>query len=354
MQALVTGASGFIGANLCRELLSSGWRVRALVRKIGRSESLEGLPCEMVEGDILEPQPLSELARGCDAVFHVASPFRYWGYSREEMERVAVKGALNVVDAARTARAARLLLTSSTVVLGSSPRGEIRAENGVLSDPDAPVYVRVKHEQERAVFARAAEAGVDAIAVLPSITVGPYDAHLSSSNAIIVNYMKDPWKTTWTGGCNIVSVRDVARGHVLAATRGRPGQRYILGSQNWRWSQIHTAISELCGIPGPLTHATHTSAYLASAVYELVARVTGNPPPSTRAQAKMIGRFYWYSHDRAAAELGWEPRGARLALSDAIGWLTASRHISSELRRRILLSDEVYAARAQMGMERAS
>jgi len=154
----------------------------------------------------------------------------------------------------------------------------------------------------------------------------------------------DPFKATWPGGCNIVSVHDVVQGHILIAERGQPGERYLLGSQNLKWSTIHSLISEMCGIEGPLMTANHTSCYLAATVHEIMSFFTNKRPLVSRDQAKMVGRYYWYHHDRAAL-LSYSPLPARQALANAISWLVKSDHISGSLRNTMTLSQEVYDQR---------
>ena len=347
MKVLVTGANGLIGANLVRELLAGGHAVRAFVRKSSDLRSLAGLPVELAYGDVLRPETLTAAAAGCELVFHAAAVFAYWGVSSAELETTAVQGTQNVIDAARAAGVRRLVLTSSSVVFGSSTRPVLRDESDGLRDADAPEYVRSKATQEQAAFRRASEVGLDVVGVYPTIVVGPHDVHLSPSNAIITTYLSDPFRMTFPGGCNIVAVQDVARGHILAALHGQPGGRYLLGSENLEWAAIHRVIAELCGVPAPLVYANHTGSYLAAAAAELNAWFTHQPPLTTRAQAKMVGRYYWYRHERAA-QLGYAPRPARAALAEAAAWLAASPHVSTQLRATLQLSREVYQARAGM------
>jgi dihydroflavonol-4-reductase len=146
----------------------------------------------------------------------------------------------------------------------------------------------------------------------------------------------------------------VARGHVLAAEKGAPGERYVLGSENLEWADIHRAVSELCGVPGPFFFANHTGSYLAAAAHEALSMLTRKPPPTTRAQARMVGRYYWYRHDKAAATLGFNPRPARRALAEAVSWLAAGPHVSRELRSTLKLSHEVYEARSAAERAEAS
>jgi dihydroflavonol-4-reductase len=314
------------------------------VRRTSDLSSLKGLPVEIVYGDILEPETIAAAAQGCEMIFHCTAVFSYWGVSSSELEKIAVQGTLHTLAAARQAGVKRVILTSSSVVFGSGTHPVLRDENSSLNDKDVPAYVTAKTAQERAAFQRAAELGVELVAVCPTIVMGPYDYRLSPSNAIIVTYLSDPFRLTFPGGINIVSAQDVARGHILAAMKGKTGQRYILGSENLEWSAVHRAISELCGVPGPFYQANHTGSYLAATAAELAAWFTHQAPLTTRTQAKMVGRYYWYRSDRAAS-LGYSPRPARQALAEAISWLVASPHISQQLRVTLQISAEVYAAR---------
>jgi dihydroflavonol-4-reductase len=344
MKALVTGGTGLIGANLVRELLGERHSVRAFVRPTSDLRSLNGLDVEIAYGDVLEADTIAEAAAGCDVLFHCASIFRYWGHKSDELQSVAVDGAINAIEAAHGAGVKRMVLTSSSVILGSSTHLRARDETDQIDDPFATPYASAKAHQERAAFERAEELGLELVAVCPTMAVGPHDTYLSESNAIIVNYLRDPFRTTFSGGCNIVSASDVARGHLLAALKGQPGDRYVLGSQNLEWSMVHRMISELCGVSGPNVHANHTLSFLIGAFCEMAAKLSKQPPPTTRIQAKMVGRFFWYKHDRAAA-LGFAPIPAREALARAVAWLASSPHISRQLRCGLRLSDEVYRAR---------
>jgi len=341
MKALVTGANGLVGANLVRELLIGGHEVRAFVRQKSDRRSLDGLVVETVIGDVLDAESLKAAAQGCDVLFHAAAVFSYWNHSAEALKKIAVEGTLNAVNAAREAGVRRVVLTSSSVVLGSDTKKLVRDESSPGSETDA--YSAAKAAQEESGFARAAQLGLELIAVCPGLCLGAYDYRLSPSNAIICSYLMDPWKLTWAGGCNLVSVRDVARGHLLLAKKGVPGRRYVLGSENLEWPAIHGLIAELCGASPSKHTANHTSAYLAATAQEFVSWLTRKPPLSTRTQAKMVGRYYWYSHKRAAAQ-GYTPRPAREALAEAIAWLLSTPHIPMTLRAELKPLGEVYAA----------
>jgi dihydroflavonol-4-reductase len=353
MTVLVTGANGLIGANLCRSLLQRGYQVRALVRKTSDLKAIEGLPVDIVCGDVLHPETLYAATEGCELVFHAAAVFAYWGVADSQLERTAVEGTSNMLVAARAANAKRFILTSSSVVFGSSTCTVERSETDPPDEAYSPPYCLSKLHQEQAAVKLARELDLDLVIVNPCITVGPHDTKLSPSNAIIVAYLSDPFRTTFPGGCNIVSVQDVATGHVLAAEKGGRNERYLLGSENMEWSLIHRTIAELCGVPGPQVYANHTASYLAATLHELWAQFTKTKPLTSREQAKMVGQFYWYGHAKAAAELGYSPRPARQALAEAIAGLVSGPHLSTELRRTLALGREVYDARIALSRETA-
>lgn len=352
MRALVTGANGLIGAHLVRALLRAGDEPRPLVRPDADRSALEGLPVEVAVGQVvpadgLAAEGLAAAAEGCEVAFHTAVPFVLDATAPAALERIAVDGTANVLRAAADAGVRRVVVTSSSVVFGYREAPEALDEAAGVADPAGqPAYVGAKIRQDRAALALAADLGLELVLVCPTMSVGPHAVRLGPSNAAIVQVLVDPVGVTYAGGCNVVAAADVADGHLLAASGGQPGHHYLLGSQNLTWEQLHDTVAELAGLPRPRLRLNHTLTYLAAGFEEARARVERRPRVSSRAQAAMVGRYYWYRHERAAA-LGWRPRPAREALAGALGWLAASRHVSRETRARLRLHPDVYAARRQ-------
>ncbi len=340
MRALVTGSNGLIGSNIVRALVGQGHEVCALVRPTSDLRALQGLQVQQIHGDVLDRGSLETAMVRSDVVFHTAGVFSYWTEDEEHLESVVLEGTRNAVEAAARVGVGRFVLTSSSVTCGSSRRPEPRDERDSLRDPDAPPYYVMKDRQEREALELARALDVDLVAVCPAITVGGPDYRLLPSNAIIVNYLNDPFSFTFPGGCNVVHVEDVALGHVLVAEQGVRGERYLLGSENLTWAEIHRTIAELCGVRGPTLTTTLTAAYLAASAMELASRWTKKPPASTRAEAKALGRYYWYRSDRAMA-IGYRPRPSRRALAQAIAWLLESPHMTSSMRSRLHPNPEV-------------
>ena len=295
-------------------------------------------------GNILEEEGLKNAAKDCDIIFHAAGVFAYWGYDNQKFIDEAKKGMEHVIKSAVANNIKKIVFTSSSVTIGASEKREVLTESSAGNFDDAPGYVFAKIRQEQTAFATAKKYGVEIIAICPTLTIGGPDFHLTESNRMMVNYIKDPYKSTWIGGCNIVSADDVAGAMLLLAEKGNPGERYIAGSDNLDWKEVHAKISELCGFPGPYLTAMRTSSYLLSALHELLYHVTKERPSSTREQAKMVGKYYWYGSQKLM-ELGWQPMSSEAAMVEALSWLVTSAHISPSLRATIHLHDKIYVYR---------
>jgi len=344
-RVLLTGATGIVGSHLARALLEAGHAVRVLLRPGSDRRALAGLALDHCEGDVLEPASLQAAAEGCDWVFHAAAVFAYAGQNAEMQTDLAVRGTRYVLLAAKHAGARRAIVTSSSVTLGSSVTPQVLDEESVFAEPQPAGYTLSKLRQEEAAFETGERLGLEVLAVCPTLVIGGQDYRLGPSNANLVNYLNDPLRSTFLGGCNMVSAPDVAQAHLCVARHGKPGQRYVASSENLRWEELHALVSDLTGSFGPSLMLNHTSAYLAAAAMEAAARLAGRQPLVTRDEARMACRFYWYSHARLAA-LGWAPRPARQALAEALAWLIDRGHIADSVMTRLKLSPEVQQARA--------
>ncbi|WEB39555.1 NAD-dependent epimerase/dehydratase family protein [Streptomyces yunnanensis] len=340
----MTGATGLVGAQVVRSLLGAGHEVRAVVRRSSDTRQLRALDVCVVDADLRVPVTLRPAFEDCEAVFHCAAVFAYWDVTREDLARANVEGTREVLRAAAAAGVRRVVVTSSSVTCGSSDGPVSRDENGMPGEEYLPDYFLTKLEQERAALAMGTELGVEVVAACPTIVVGGPDWRLVPSNALLTRYLADPLRTSYPGGCNIVSVRDVADGHLLLAEQGTAGERYLLGGENWAWRTIHQTVSELCGTHGPWATTSHAGAYVAATLAEIRAVLSARTPSTTRAEARTMGRYYWYEHAKAAA-LGYTPRPARQALAEALGWLVTSPHVPDRIRSGLRPHPEVMAAR---------
>ena len=345
VKVLVTGATGLIGSRAVRALEAGGHDIRALVRRTSDLRGLDGTAAEHALGDIGDRAAVRAAAEGVEVVVHCAAVFSYWGWTPAELQATNVDGTSSVIEAAHEAGVRRVVVASSAVTLGSSAGPVARTEVDLPgADEPSPDYFGTKVRQERVALETGARLGVEIVVANPTIVLGGPDHRLVPSNAVITRYLADPTRSTFPGGCNVVSVSDVADGLVLLATSGEPGMRYVLGGENWTWPLIHHAVSELCGTWGPGAMAGPTAAYLGAAGQELLAWATGGTPGATRAEALTVGRYFWYRHDRAAA-LGFAPRPARQTIAEALAWLLSSPHVPGHVRAWLRPTPEVYENR---------
>ena len=229
MRALVTGATGFVGAALSRTLCAAGWQVRALVRASSDRRNLRALPIEPVVGDLTDAASLERAVESCDAVFHAAADYRLWVPDPEEMYRTNVEGTHHLIEAAHRAGVARIVYTSSVATIGLPAGGGPGTEDSAVSlDDMVGHYKRSKFLAERKALEAAAR-GAPVVIVNPAAPVGPRDIKPTPTGQIVLDAALGRTPAYVDTGLNVVHVDDVAIGHVLAFHHGRVGERYILG-----------------------------------------------------------------------------------------------------------------------------
>jgi len=319
----VTGATGFVGANLVRELLAAGATVRALVRPNGNRRALDGLGVEFAEGDLLDPASLARAVRGVPTVYHVAADYRLWTPDPERVYRVNVDGTRAVLCASGDAGVRRIVYTSTVGTLGLPKDGSAGTEDTpVTIDDMVGAYKRSKFLAERAASALAAR-GLPVVIVNPSAPIGPWDVKPTPTGQMVVDFMQGRMFATLDTGLNLVHVRDVARGHLLASERGKVGERYILGNTNLSLADIGRLLSELTGRPAPRWRVPYAVAWGGAACLEALARLTGHPPRVALTAVRMARKRMYFSAAKAVRELGLPQTDVRQALRDAVDWFAA-------------------------------
>ncbi|MGB6603048.1 MAG: hopanoid-associated sugar epimerase [Steroidobacteraceae bacterium] len=320
MRALVTGASGFVGSAVARALCQAGWQVRALVRASSDRRNLERLPVEAIRGDLLG-SPLDAALNGCDALFHVAADYRLWTPDPERLYRTNVEGTRNVLEAARRARVARIVYTSSVATVGLPPDGSPGTEaTPVGLAAMIGHYKRSKFLAEELVR-ELARGGLPVVIVNPSTPVGPGDVRPTPTGRLVIDAALGRMPAYVDTGLNIVHVDDVAAGHLLALDHGRVGERYILGGENLTLQEIITAIGRLTGRKPPRIRLPYATLLPFALGAEMIARLTGRETRLTLAGVRMARKPMYFSSDKAARELGYGWRPPAAAFGDAIAWL---------------------------------
>jgi dihydroflavonol-4-reductase len=321
MKALVTGATGFVGAAVARALIREGWEVRALARKGSDRRNVQHLPLEVVEGDLADRASLERALAGCEALFHVAADYRLGAFDPRQLYQTNVEGTRNILEASRQAGVRRVVYTSSVATVGI-PR------DGTPGNEDTPVgiadmighYKRSKFLAEQ-VVREAALTGLSVVIVNPSTPIGPGDIKPTPTGQIVLDAAAGRTPAYVDTGLNVVHVDDVAAGHLLAFHRGRPGERYILGGQDLTLKQILTEIAGLVGRKPPTIRLPTGVVLPIAYVAEAIARITGRPGRITVESVRMARKRMFFSSDKAQRELGYAWRAPTEALRDAIAWL---------------------------------
>jgi dihydroflavonol-4-reductase len=317
---LVTGASGFLGWHVAHVLAERGYRVRALCRP---ASQLRELDVERVEGDLRDPDSLRRAVEGCELVFHVAADYRLWSKHPADLYASNVDGTRNLLEAAARAKVERVVYTSTVGCIGM-PAGRSGDEQTPVSIADmAGHYKRSKWLAEQVALEKAA-AGLPVVIVNPTAPVGDHDWKPTPTGKIIVDFLRNKLPAFVDTGLNLVDARDTAIGHLLAAEKGRSGERYILGGENLTLEQILGRLSALSGKAAPTIKIPYSIAYAAGAITTALAQVTGRPPLAPLEGVKMARKKMFVTNDKAARELGFTPRPVEGALKRAIDWFRAN------------------------------
>jgi hopanoid-associated sugar epimerase len=326
MKCFVTGASGFIGANLVHELIARGHEVKALMRSSSDSRGLQGADFERVEGDVSDRVRLEAAMRGCDWCFHVAASYHLWLRDYAPMYAANVEGTRNVIEAAAQAGCSRIVYTSTVGCIGLP-----KAIDGkvIPTDETAPVseaqmsnhYKRSKWQAEQ-VALELARKTFPVVIVNPSAPVGPRDVKPTPTGQVIVDFLNRRMPAFLDTGLNWVHVRDVAIGHILAAEKGTPGERYILGNAdgNWTMKTAFGVLEEITGIAAPKMQVPYSVALAAAYANEAISSFTGKPPKAPLAGVRMAKYKMFFNPAKAIRELGLPQTPPRQALVDAVEW----------------------------------
>jgi len=334
MNCFVTGASGFIGANLVQELVARGHRVKALVRPTSDLRGLAGVDFERVNGDVNDRAPCAAALRGCDWCFHVAASYHLWLKDYAPMYAANVEGTRNVLEEAAQAGCSRIVYTSTVGCIGLPQF--YRGHTCPPTDETAPIKpsqlsndYKISKWRAEVVARKLAAKGLPIVIVNPSAPVGPRDVKPTPTGQVIVDFLNRKMPAYLDTGLNWVHVRDVAIGHILAAEKGRVGERYILGNAEGNWSMKHAfeVLQEITGIPAPKMQVPYFVALLAAHADETVSRFTGKPPKAPLAGVRMAKYKMYFNPAKAIRELGLPQTPPKQALTDAVEWFRANGYV---------------------------
>ena len=321
MKAFVTGGTGFVGANLVRLLLQQGYKVKALVRRSSSLANLEPLDIEIVEGN-LNNSELTQQMSDCQVLFHVAAQYSLWQSDRHSLYRNNVLGTRNVLNCARQAGIERTVYTSSVAAIG--------VKQGIADETyQSPVeklvgdYKKSKYYAEREAV-KAVEQGQDIVIVNPSTPIGAFDLKPTPTGEIIVRFLNRKMPFYVDTGLNLIDVKDVAWGHLLALKKGRTGDRYILGNQNLTFKQLLSKLEQITGLPAPKYTIPYPIPYSVAWLEENILAHLGKQPTIALDGVRMSKQKMFYDASKAVNELGLPQSDIDKALAEAVEWFRST------------------------------
>ena len=321
MSVLVTGGTGFVGSHLVRVLLKRGEQVRCLVRPSSRRDNLHDLSVEFVTGDLRDLDSLKQAVKGITVVYHCAADYRLWCKDPNEMYQSNVEGSNNVMQAAFDQGVARVVYTSTVGCLGLNEDGKPANEDSLVTIDDMiGHYKRSKFLAEEKVR-EWARRGLPVVIVNPSTPVGELDIKPTPTGKIIVDFLRGKMFGYVDTGMNLIDVRDCAEGHVVAAEKGRVGERYILGGRNLTLKELFDALASVTEIASPKMKVPHWVAETYARIENLWSiNIARREPDVPLESVKMARHKMWFDASKAVHELGLTQRPIEQALERAVNW----------------------------------
>jgi dihydroflavonol-4-reductase len=330
MKALVTGANGFMGSSIVRELLKDGVEVRAMVRENSDTRNIDGLDIERVYGDIRDGESVKKALEGCDTFYQAAAIYAFWLPDNKAFYDINVDGTKTALNAALEQGIEKVVYTSTIAAVGF-----YGADNPVNEDVEYNLwntgnhYSRSKYlgELEAKKFC---EKGLPVVIVNPAIVIGVRDIKPTPSGEMILSVLNGKMPGYMDAGSNFVDVEDVARGHILAAQKGRIGERYLLGNENLSLEEFYALIGEVSGVEPPKRKIPYSLAITLSYGYQLMSSITRKPPLLTPSQVRMAGKYGYFDSSKAINELGLPQTPIRETMEKAINWFRENGYVKTK------------------------
>ncbi len=334
MTTLVTGAAGFLGSHVARQLLARKESVRVLLRPTSQNRAIADLPLEYVTGDLRDPASLDRAMNGVRRVFHVAADYRLWAHRPKEIYESNVTGTKNVLEAAKRAGVEQFIYTSTVATVAvDRPQLPNEATESQLGEMVGH-YKRSKWLAEKEAL-NAAKRGLPLIVVMPTTPVGPGDWKPTPTGKIILDFLNGKMPGYVETGLNFVGVEDCAAGHLLAAEKGKIGERYLLGAENLALKQVLDELEKITGLPAPRLKIPHGLALGAAYVETAFSRLVGREPQIPVEGVKIARHLMFVDCSRAQRELGFRPGPVAAALERAVRWYEANGYVTARRARML-------------------
>jgi dihydroflavonol-4-reductase len=334
MTTLVTGAAGFLGSHITRQLVARGEDVRVLLRPSSQNRAIADLPLEYVTGDLRDAASLDRAMKDVKRVFHVAADYRLWARRSREIYDSNVGGTKNVLAAAKRAGVEQFIYTS-TVATIAVDRPELPNEStDAKLEEMVGHYKRSKWMAEREAL-NAAKDGLPVIVAMPTTPVGPWDWKPTPTGKIILDFLNGKMPGYVETGLNFVGVEECAAGHLLVADKGKVGERYLLGGENLTLKQMLDTLAKITGLPAPSLKIPHGLALGVAYANTVFSRLIGRAPGITIEGVKIAQHMMFVDCSRSQRELGFKAGPVPAALERAVRWYEANDYVTARRAKRI-------------------
>ena len=334
MTTLVTGASGFLGSHVARQLVARGDAVRVLLRASSNNRAIADLPLEYVTGDLRDRACLTRALDGVSQVFHVAADYRLWARRKQDIYDSNVGGTRNLLEAARRAGVSQFIYTSTVATIAVDRPEPPNEFTDAKLEEMVGHYKRSKWQAEKEVL-DAAKQGFPAIIAMPTTPVGPWDWKPTPTGRIILDFLNGKMPGYVETGLNFVGVEECATGHLLASEKGKIGERYLLGAENLTLKQVLDTLASLTGLPAPKLKIPHGLALGVAYANTVFSRLLGREPGIPVEGVKIAQHMMFVDAKRAQKELGFKPGSVAAALERAVRWYADNGYVSPRRAKKI-------------------
>src|SRR5436190_2706674 len=335
MSTLVTGAAGFLGSHVTRQLVARGDDVRVLLRASSTNRAIADLPLEYVTGDLRDPASLDRAMKGVKRVFHVAADYRLWTKRKQDLYDSNVGGTKNLLDAAKRAGVEQLIYTSTVATIAVDRPQHPNEFTDAKLEEMVGHYKRSKWMAEKEALG-AAKSGLPVVVAMPTTPVGPWDWKPTPTGKIILDFLNGKMPGYVETGLNFVGVEECAAGHLLVAEKGKVGERYLLGGENLTLKQLLDTLAQITGLRAPSLKIPHGVALGAAYASTIFSRMIGRVPGITIEGVKIAQHMMFVDCGRAQKELGFKPGAVSAALDRAVRWYEANGYVKARRARRIV------------------
>jgi len=330
MKTLVTGATGFIGSTVVRELLKEGVDVRVTARKDSDTRNIDGLDVEVVHGDTRDRSSMRAALKGCDTLYHVAAYFAHWSLDKNLFYEVNVEGTKNILSEALSAGLEKVVYTSTSNTIGSHGAWNYVDETAEFNAWETKDHYAISKYLAEIEAKKIYDQGLPMVIVNPTLVIGVRDIKPTPSGKLIIDIAQRDMPGYIDGAINIIDVQDVVKGHLLAAKKGRIGERYILGNENVTVGSFFTLVAEIAGVKPPALKLPYPVAMLLAYVFEAQARITKHTPVVSLSQVRIGNMGEHFDNSKAVNELGLKLTPIETTVRNTVEWFVEHGYITKK------------------------